>query len=134
MSSARPLAAVCVAAALALWASLDFYGVMGRTRQDPYKVAEFLQRVAPAVPMLPTSALAGYLSDATLDDVKGQVLYFTSLHAVAPRKLLYLSKPDPAMEWVLGNFSVLGWRSFAEAHDLEIFKDLGNGLAVLRRK
>ncbi|MEZ5353773.1 MAG: hypothetical protein R2762_14130 [Bryobacteraceae bacterium] len=138
MPLSKSFLSALVVAVLALWASLDFFQAMGRTIGDPYKVTQFLARYGPAVEMLPSKGKVGYLSDTTFDDVKGQVLYFSALYAVAPHKLVYSADAGPDMEYVLGNFSILDWQKNVDArggdHPLETFKSFGNGLVLLRRK
>ncbi|MEZ5401548.1 MAG: hypothetical protein R2729_17885 [Bryobacteraceae bacterium] len=130
--ASRAQIAAYAASAIAIWSSLELYQ---RVRADPldvYNFAKFVERAEPAAAMLPKSAPSGYLSDAGLDELKGQILYHSSLYTAAPRMMRNSAKSNAGQEFVVGNFSILDWGRIVRPYGLETFKDFGNGVALLR--
>lgn len=138
MSSAFRVSAAAVAVAvLALWASSNSYLVsrnLSEQRPDMYGARKARLRFAPALPLLPPAGPVTYFSDLSFDDGSGTAAFLTAQNALAPRLLVMPATP-PRTEYAIGQFSKqLDYAEFGRRHGFEFQQDLGNGVALYRRK
>lgn len=129
----RQAVTIGAATLMALLGAMDvFRGA--RLVKDDYQMEARLARYAAVPAALPDNVReVGYLTDAPYGSgTGGQLLFFTAQYALAPR--LVVDKTD-ATEWVLGNFKQppADWARAAAENRLRLERDLGNGVALLRR-
>jgi hypothetical protein len=118
-----------LAAAFQSYRSADAYA---RAYQDPYMINAQPQRLREARDYLPDRAQVGYLSDLSFEVTAGSAAYFGVMYALTPR---LVTRSADNHEWVVGNFShPLDFAAAGRDHHLEVFKDLGNGIVLFRRR
>lgn len=122
-----------LAAALALFGAMDIYR-NARQVKDDYQMTARLERYAGLAEAIPTGVRElGYLTDAPYGaDTGGQLLFFTAQYALTPRLLIDKAS---GVEWVLANFKQppQDWPATAASKGLKLERDLGNGVALLRK-
>lgn len=136
-SPIRVNAAAITVAVLALWASSNSYLVsrnLSEQRPDMYGARKAHLRFAPAIPLLPPNGPITYLSDLKFDDGSGTAAFLTAQNALAPH-LLLMPGTHPRTEYAIGQFSrQLDYAEFGSRHGFAFQRDLGNGVALYRRK
>ena len=133
----RVASAAIAVAVLALWASSNSYLVsrnLSEQRPDMYGARKAHLRFAPALPVLPPAGRITYLSDLKFDDGSGTAAFLTAQNALAPR-LLVMPGARAQTEYAIGQFSrELDYAEFGSRHGFTFQKNLGNGVALYRRK
>jgi hypothetical protein len=136
-SAFRVSAAAFAVAVLALWASSNSYLVsrnLSEQRPDMYGARKAHLRFAPALPLLPPAGRVTYISDLKFDDGSGTAAFLTAQNALAPR-LLVMPGAQAQTEYAIGQFSQqLDYAEFGSRHGFAFQRDLGNGVALYRRK
>ncbi len=123
------LAGLCLILGIESYRGADAYA---HAYQDPYLINAQPERLREAARLLPPKAVIGYLSDLSFEGTPGQASYFGVAFTLAPR--LVVRSADEAA-WVIGNFSrPLDFAGMGAAHNLELVRDLGNGVILFRRK
>ena len=126
---ARTLIGVSLAAALSLYAALDFYGEQmerNKVARDPYQIANQEKRFEPLKNELPRGEMVGYVSDVTSESA----IILSAQYALAPLMLVV----SPPHGWVIGNFSKpLNYAEFGSARGLTLVKEFPNGVVLYRK-
>jgi hypothetical protein len=134
-SSGLVLAACGAVVALALWSTLEFYGAsedMAGPSADVYKIGEQPARYEGVAAALPPTGIFGYVSDVSIRQTLGAVLYSGAQYALAPRLIVELHE-QPHAEWVIGSFSKpLDMIQFGSRRGLTLVKDFGSGVVLYR--
>jgi len=128
----RAVIGAIAVAVLAVFAAMKSSDLSSQQAADPFGIASAQTRFAPALEMLPTSGVIGYLSDLPAGENAGSIAYMAAQYAVAPRAIVPVEKSP--VEWALGNFARPG--NFAERGAQAGFRlvhDFGNGVVVYRR-
>ncbi len=136
MRSRYTPAALAAVVALSLWASLGFYRsarVFAEANMDRHGIETQQARFRDVLPLLPESAVVGYLSDVPFGEIRGSTAFYGAQYALAPRILAPVAGKHRA-DWVLGNFAKpADYVSIAQRHGLVVVKDFGRGVVVFRR-
>jgi hypothetical protein len=134
-SSGLVLAACGAVVALALWSTLEFYGAtedMAGPNADVYKIGEQPARYEGIATALPATGIFGYVSDVSIRQTLGAVLYSGAQYALAPRLIVEFHE-QPHSEWVIGSFSKpLDMIQFGSKRGLTLVKDFGSGVVLYR--
>ena len=120
-------AVVLLMATLAVGTLFGYRTVMQSAGMDEITLDE--QRFDGLRRALPRRGVVGYLSDMG-GGREGVRAYYRTQYFLAP----LVVAPDAGRELVVANFSSsLVVADFAAAHSLEVTRDFGNGVALLRR-
>ncbi len=129
--------ACLVVGVLAIFGALNSYQVSrGYSAQfpDAYGAARAQVRFAPLLERVPSSAELGYFTDLDPSQPAYAPAFLAAQYAVAPRLLIDLRNGFPP-ELAVGNFSKpQDFAAAGEARGYSLVADLGNGVALFRRK
>jgi hypothetical protein len=126
----KSLIGLGIAAALSLYAGLDFYGAqsdLNKVQRDPYQIANQEKRFEALKRELPTGELVGYVSDLAPDPA----IILSAQYVLAP--LLFVNLPPHG--WVIGNFSrPTDYAAFGRARGLTVVKEFPSGVILYRKE
>jgi hypothetical protein len=135
--SFKATAAVLAIAALTFYGALDNYRLVSqdsRAFDDPYKMNLAAARYQPVEAAAPPGVPLGYISDMTFDTPTGLSAFNGARYALAPRLVVHPSAKITPEYWI-GNFSrQLDYKALGEPYDLELIKDLGQGVVLYRKR
>jgi hypothetical protein len=125
----------CLAVAVvAVFGAMNSYQTSVRNARqypDAYGAGRAQVRFAPLVARVPASARLGYLTDLDRSSDAYAAGFLAAQYALAPRQLVASEAP----EWAVGNFSQpQDFAAAGAALGYELSADLGNGVALYRRK
>jgi|SRR5579863_5709894 len=126
----KSLAGLSIAAALSLYAGLDYYGAqseLNKIQRDPYQIANQEMRFEALKRELPRGEPVGYVSDLAPEPA----IILSAQYVLAP--LLFVSKPPHG--WVVGNFArPTDYAAFGRERGLMVVKEFPNGVILYRKE
>ena len=130
-------AGVLVAAVLALWGVLEYFGFEGTYQEqyrDPYQIAAQSVRLEDFREAVAADGVLGYLTDADSGSVVSDSMFLAAQYTLAPR-LLAKETNDKKTNYqqVLGNFTHPGdFAAIGRQYGLSLQRDFGNGVVLYR--
>lgn len=123
-------AGLLVAAALALWGVLEYFGFEGSYQEeyrDPYKIAAQSARLEGLRETVAADAVLGYLTDAAPGSDLSDSMYLAAQYTLAPRLL----DKKTTYPQVLGNFTrPADFAAIGRQYGLRLERDFGNGVVL----
>ena len=118
---------------LTVWGAIEFFRlerIWNSEFRDPYLVNVQDARLGAVRDIIPADAVVGYMTDMEVNSIQWSAAFNTAQYELAPRIL----EVGTNREWLLANFAGKGdFVAFAQANGFRVERDLGNGVAVLRR-
>jgi hypothetical protein len=125
-------AGVLLAAALALWGVLGYFGSEGayqKLHRDPYRIAAEATRLETFREAVASNAILGYLTDVPLGNEASDGMFLAAQYTLAPRILQRETKHPH----VLGNFTrPVDFAAAGRPYGLTLERDFGNGVVLYR--
>ena len=125
-------AGILVAAVLALWGVLGYFGSEGSYQEqyrDPFQIAAQSARLEGFRDAVAADAVLGYLTDAAPGSAVSDSMFLSAQYTLAPR---LLAKKTDAQQ-VLGNFTRPGdFAALGRQYGLSLDRDFGNGVVLYR--
>ncbi len=122
-------------AVLALLATMSSYKISEQAAlksPDPFRIADSEVRFAPALELIPSSGVIGYITDMPVGERTGVIALMSTQYAAAPRALVPVETQKP--EWAIGNFDRQGdYAALGLAAGYTLVRDCGRGAVVYRR-
>ena len=130
-------AGVVVAAALALWGVLEYFGFEGSYQEqyrDPYQIAAQSARLESFREAVAADAVLGYLTDAAPGSEVSDSIFLAAQYTLAPRLLAKeTNDKKTSYQQVLGNFTrPADFAAIGRQHGLSLEHDFGNGVVLYR--
>jgi len=130
-------AGVLVAAALALWGVLEYFGFEGTYQEqyrDLYQIEEQSARFENFREVVAADAVLGYLTDAAPGSVVSDSMFLAAQYTLAPRLLARETNAKKTnYQQVLGNFTrPADFAAIGRQYGLSIQRDFGNGVVLYR--
>jgi hypothetical protein len=133
-------AGVLVAAALALWGVLEYFGFEGSYQEqyrDPYQIAAQSARLEDFREAVAADAVLGYLTDAAPGSVVSDSMFLSAQYTLAPRLLAKetlgkeTNDKKTSHQQVLGNFTQpADFVAIGRQYGLSLQRDFGNGVVL----
>ena len=118
---------------LTVWGGIEFLRlerIWNSEFRDPYLVNVQESRLGAVKDIIPADAVVGYLTDMQPDSIQWAAAFNTAQYELAPRIL----ELGTNREWLLANFAGHGdFPAYAQANGFRVERELGNGVAVLRK-
>jgi hypothetical protein len=130
-------AGILVAAVLALWGVLGYFGSEGSYQEqyrDPFQIAAQSARLEGFRDAVAADAVLGYLTDAAPGSVVSDSMFLAAQYALAPR-LVAKETNDKKTNYqqVLGNFTrPADFAALGRQYGLNLERDFGNGVVLYR--
>ena len=140
MPPTSPLAARAVLSAAAVLTVIACFDLLRLSREvnrsegDPYRIAEQVARIAPAVADIPATARPGYISDVPVNETAGLAAYLAAQYSVAPRLLVDAADVPPGGP-LLGNFSKqIDYAAAGAPHKAAVVSATNAGVVIYRKE
>jgi hypothetical protein len=118
---------------LTVWGAVEFIRLerMWNSQfRDPYLVKVQNDRLGVVRDIIPADAVVGYITDMEPNSIQWNAAFNSAQYELAPRIL----EVGVNREWLLANFAGKGdFPAFAQANGFRVERDLGNGVAVMRK-
>ena len=125
-------AGVLLAAALALWGVLGYFGsesLYQKQHRDPFKIAAESIRLGAFREAVASNAILGYLTDVPLGKEASDGMFLAAQYTLAPRIL----QKETNRPHVLGNFTrPVDLAAAGRPYGLSVERDFGNGVVLYR--
>jgi hypothetical protein len=130
-------AGILVAALLALWGVLGYFGFEGSYQEqyrDPFQIAAQSARLESFRDAVAADAVLGYLTDAAPGSEVSDAMFLSAQYTLAPRLLVKeTSAKETNYQQVLGNFTRPGdFAAIGRQYGLSLQRDFGNGVVLYR--
>jgi hypothetical protein len=118
---------------LTVWGAIEFLRLermWNSEFRDPYLVNVQNARLGAVRDIIPADAVVGYITDMEPNSVQWSAAFNAAQYELAPRIL----EVGTTREWLVANFAGTGdFPAFAQANGFRVERDLGNGVAVMRK-
>jgi hypothetical protein len=140
-------AGILVAALLALWGVLGYFGFEGSYQEqyrDPFQIAAQSARLESFRDAVAADAVLGYLTDAAPGSEVSDAMFLSAQYTLAPRLLVKETSAKETndkgtngkktnYQQVLGNFTRPGdFAAIGRQYGLSLQRDFGNGVVLYR--